>query len=434
MMTYEQVLEGIHGLLRFGMKPGLERISRLLARMGNPQEKLQFVHVAGTNGKGSTCAMTASILRAAGYCTGLYISPYVTGFCERMQVNGREIPPEDLARIGEQVLALAEELRSQGEAVTEFEAVTAIAFQWFLERQCGVVVLEVGLGGRFDATNVIPCPLVSAICAIDLDHTAILGDTLEQIAFEKCGIIKEGGVTVSYPAQHPEAARVIEATAAQRRNRLILPSMADFTVQQEGLGGSRGRYQGLALSIPFMGRHQIFNAATVMGIVEALRWRGLSLPDEAVQQGMARAAFPARQEVLCKQPLALLDGSHNPAGLEALAQTVKTHAAGKRIVGIMGMLADKDYQDALAKIAPLFQQLFTLTPPNPRALPAEELARAAARYCPQAAPCADAGEAICSAFQAAGEAGAVVACGSLYLAGELRPKLTAYLENRQKER
>lgn len=433
-MTYEQALEGIHSLLRFGMKPGLERIRELLRRMGNPQEKLRFVHVAGTNGKGSTCAMISSVLRAAGYRTGLYISPFVTDFCERIQVDGEEIPRQALADTAGPVLTLVREMREQGETVTEFEAVTAIAFQWFLQQSCDIVVLEVGLGGRFDATNVIPCPLVSAICAIDLDHTAILGDTFSQIAFEKCGIIKENGLAVSYPEQHPEAAKVIAEIASQRKNRLILPSLQDFRIKAETLGGSEVEYRGLPLRIPFTGAHQVKNTATVMGIVEALRASGVALSDQAVQQGIAAATFPARLELLSQQPLVLLDGAHNPAGMAALAQAVKQHLNGKKITGIMGMLADKDYQDALALAAPLFQTLFTLAPENPRALPAEELAQAAAPYCPKVIPCRTAEEAIQQAFQTMESDGAVVACGSLYLAGELRPKLTSYLEKRQKGR
>ncbi len=433
-MTYEQALETIHGLLRFGMKPGLDRMRELLRRMGNPQEKLRFVHVAGTNGKGSTCAMVSSVLRAAGYRTGLYISPYVTDFCERIQVNGEKIPHQALADTAEPVFAWIREMREQGEIITEFEAVTAIAFQWFLKQSCDVVVLEVGMGGRFDATNVIPPPLVSAICAIDLDHTAILGDTLSQIAFEKCGIIKENGITVSYPQQHKEAADVIKKIASQRHNRLLSLSLQDFAIRGEGLDGSDIAYRGLPIHIPFAGRHQVYNTATVLGIVEALRARGICLPDQAVQEGIAASSFPARLELLGKHPLVLLDGAHNPAGMATLAQTVQKHLRGKKITGIMGMLADKDYLDALSLAGPLFHTLFTLTPDNPRALKAEELAKSAAAYCAGSFPCKTADEAVQRAFQTVDEDGAIVACGSLYLAGELRPKLMEYIQKRQKGR
>lgn len=201
-MTYEEAVQAIDSLETFrAAGPGLERMQTLLAKMGNPEKKLRYIHVAGTNGKGSTCVMLSEILKAAGYRTGLYISPHVVEFTERMQLNGEEIPREELVSLVEEYLPLALSLREGGCAITEFEFITAIAFAWFAQKGCDIVVLEVGMGGRFDATNVIPSALVSVICSISLDHTKILGDTVEKIAFEKAWILKEGGVCVCYGDQ-----------------------------------------------------------------------------------------------------------------------------------------------------------------------------------------------------------------------------------------
>ena len=215
-MTYEEALKTVNHRLRFGMKPGLERIQMLLERLGNPQKQLRFVHVAGTNGKGTTCTLLAGALQAAGYRTGLYTSPYVLEFRERFQINGTMIPKEELIQQVQRVADAAQSLEAAGEDVTEFEFITALAFCWFAQRQCDIVVLEVGLGGRFDATNVIDVPEVAVIASISLDHTAVLGDSVEQIAFEKAGVIKPGGTVVCYPDQQLEAEEVLRQAAQER--------------------------------------------------------------------------------------------------------------------------------------------------------------------------------------------------------------------------
>lgn len=423
-MTEKEALSYIHSLLRFGMKPGLERVSKLLAYMGEPQKSLRFVHVAGTSGKGSTCAMIAACLQAAGYRTGLYTSPFVLDFRERMQINGEMIPPEELAAQVEAAMPLVEKLRAKDQEVTEFELVTALALRWFAARACDVVVLEVGLGGRFDATNVIDCPLVSIIGSIGYDHTEILGDTLEKIAFEKCGIIKPGGVTVSYPKQEEEALAVIRRICRERGNCLLLPGAGALSVEEEGLAGSRFLFEGRPYRIRLAGRHQVYNAVTALTALCALReQKGLTIPEEAMQAGLLAAALPARFEKLGERPLLLLDGAHNPAKGKALAEAVEQTLRGRRVVGVMGMLADKDYRKTLSILAPRFAAVYTLTPPNPRALPARELAEAAEEYCAEARPFEDPRAAVEAAVHAAGEEGAVLVCGSLFLAEQLRPVL-----------
>lgn len=420
-MTYEEAVSKINSLLRFGMQPGLERIEELLRRMGNPQKKLRFVHVAGTNGKGSTCALLSSVLTKAGYKTGRFTSPFVTEFRERMQIDDEMISEEDLARILNEVYPLVEQMAGEGLVITEFELITALAFAWFYEKRCDVVVLEVGLGGRFDATNVIDCPLLSVICSISLDHTAILGDTVEQIAFEKCGILKRGGAAVVYPVQPGRAMDVIREQAREKRCALRVTKLDLVKVLEKGLRGSKLSHRGMTLFLPFIGEHQVKNAETVLTAIDLLRQRGLQISDEAVKEGVAAAKLPARLELLSEQPVVLLDGAHNPGGAEALGDAIKAYLPGKRVVGVMGMLSDKDSGAALHTLGPLFSSIITLEPDSPRALKSEDLAKRAREYCADVIPLHDYQEAFSQALLKAGEDGAVVICGSLYLAGAIRP-------------
>ena len=422
-MTYEESLTYIHSLLRFGMKPGLARIEALLKRMGNPQRTLRFVHVAGTNGKGSVCAMLSEILQCAGYKTGLTISPYITDFCERMQINSTPISHEELARQVERLKPLMEEISREGEPVTEFEAVTALAFRWFSEQGCDVVVLETGLGGRFDATNVIETPLCSVITSIGLDHTDILGNTYRQIAFEKCGIIKPDGITVSYPQQEEDALAEIMRMAALRRNTLRMGNAGALEVNRMTVEGSDVVYGRLPLHIPLVGVHQHDNAITAVEAAWALRSAGLAIEDIHIQKGIAKTKWPARLEMLSKKPLVLLDGAHNPDGMRALVQTLKEVLTGRRIVAVMGMLRDKAYKEAAAVLAPLLEKAVCVTVDNPRALSGEALAEELRTHSVQTQAVKTLEEAISLAFEDVGEDDVLLVCGSLYLAGPARRQL-----------
>ena len=422
-MTYRDAVYKINSLLRFGMKPGLERIQALLDRMGNPQKQLKFVHVAGTNGKGSACALLSSVLREAGYRTGLFTSPYITDFRERFQINGEEIPEETLARILGRLMPMVEEMAERGEVITEFELITALAFQWFYEEKCDVVVLEVGLGGRFDATNVIDTPLAAVIMSISLDHTAILGDTVEQIAFEKCGIVKEGGDVVLYPDQEEGVYGVVAHAVQNHNGRLVLPSPSSVREVSSSIEGTVASYRDEKYQLPFLGAHQLKNAAAAFAALELLKEKGYRISREAMQAGVARAYIPARMEVLGRSPLVILDGAHNPGAARVLAQALEKYLPHRKIIGVMGMLKDKDSRSSLRSLASLFQALITASPKNPRALPAAELADRAREYCSQVFAEEELSKAICLARKLAGEDGAIVICGSLYLAGEIRPLL-----------
>lgn len=426
-MTTQQAIEALHALPRLGSgKPGLERMQNLLDHLGNPEKDLQCVHIAGTNGKGSLAAMTASILTAAGYKTGLTISPYVVDFRERFQIDGEMIPPRTLASLTQKILDAVEIIRQEGgEPPVQFEAVTALAMLWFAREKCDLVVLETGLGGRYDATNVVPHTLVAAITRIGYDHMELLGDTLDKIAAEKAGIIKEGCAVVCYPDQPAEAMGPILTAAAEAHTTIITPEMEDIRQLPGKRLENRIDYGGYQASLGFPGAHQANHAAMAVEVALAL-WReyGYEISDDAIMQGLAAARMPARIEVLRRHPLLLLDGCHNPDGTRALAETLTKAKYEENLVGVLGMLADKDYKQMLEILAPCFAKVYTVTPNCPRALSGQDLQKEARFHMD-----AEAVDTIPQALRAAvryaedNNLAGVVVCGSLYLAAEARPWL-----------
>lgn len=426
-MTTQQAIEALHALPRMGQgAPGLARMQNLCDHLRNPEKELQCIHIAGTNGKGSLAAMTSSILTAAGYKTGLTISPYVVDFRERFQIDGEMIPPRTLANLTEKVLDAIDAIEAEGgEKPVEFEAVTALAFLWFAREKCDLVVLETGLGGRCDATNVVPHKLVAAITKIGYDHMEVLGDTLDKIAAEKAGIIKEGTVVVNYPDQPAEAMGPILTAAAEAHTSIITPDKDDLTLLRGKRLENRIDYGGYRAALGLPGTHQANHAAMAVEIALAL-WRefGYDISDDAILQGLADARMPARIEVLRRHPLLLLDGCHNPDGAKMLAATLTRADFEENLVGVLGVLADKDYKDMLSDLAPCFAKIYTVTPNCPRALSAEELQREA-RFHTDAEAADSVADAIRKAVDYADEnnLAGVVVCGSLYLAAEARPLL-----------
>ena len=424
-MNYTETLSWIHGTERFGSRLGLGRMGRLLHRMGDPHLKVPFIHVAGTNGKGSTTTLIASALTAGGFKTGKFISPYILEFRERMQIDGQMIPEETLAELATRLRPIAEEFKAAGDPVTEFELVTVLGLCWFAEQNCDIAVLEVGLGGRLDATNIIPPPVVAVITRIDYDHTAILGDTLSAIAGEKCGIVKRGSTVISYPDQAGEALAVIRRRAAEENDPLLLPDLSQLTVLSSGLCGSRFCYRGEKYSIPLPGPHQVLNAVTALEALKALSDTRFAVSPQEIAAGFAAARFPARLELLRQSPPVLLDGAHNPNGGRALCDAVKSLGL-HHLTAVVGMLRDKDCLPVLQMMAPYCARMIVTTVPNPRSYPAEEFAGLARSVCPRVTVCPDCQEAARLALAEGGNG--VLVFGSLYLASAVRPVMLAETE------
>lgn len=418
MISYDEALTYLHSVCWQGHRPGLERIRQLLARLGNPQRGLKFVHVAGTNGKGSVCACMASVLQAAGYRVGLYTSPFLNRFNERFQIDGQPIPDEALCRLTEILRPVAGEME---DAPTEFELITALAMLWFSEQRCDIVVLEVGLGGALDPTNVIDPPELAVITAIGLDHTRELGNTLGQIAAAKAGILKAGSPAVSF-GRCPEADAVIAARARELGVPLTLPDWDSLSVLGWEPDCTRMSYGPLTdLRLPLLASYQPYNAALAVTGLLALRERSWQISDDALRRGLESVAWPGRFELLRREPPFLLDGSHNPQGMQATAESLALRYPGRRFTFLLGLMADKDVTAMISAIAPLARQFVTVTPHTPRALDAAVLAGEIRRLTgleARSAPTIPEGVALALAL--AGPEGAVCALGSLYFSAEIR--------------
>ncbi len=419
-MTLDQALSYIHRVDWRGSVPGLSRIDALLDKLGHPERAVNYIHVTGTNGKGSTCAMTASVLRAAGYRTGLYTSPYIRRFNERMQINGVPIPDDDLCALVEEIQPLAD---SMPDHPTEFELVTAIGLTWFARRHCDVVVCEVGMGGEFDATNVIPAPEVAALTNIGLDHTAFLGSTVEAIAATKSGIIKPGCHAVLYPC--PPS---VEQVVAARCRAVGAPlTVADFNALRpvsHSLDGQTFDWPGLpGLHLPLLGQHQLHNAAVALTILDVLRRRGWHIPDDAIRTGLDAVEWPGRFQVVRRDPIVILDGGHNPQCMEALTQNVSDYLSGYPLTMLTGVLGDKDYAHMYGQLAAQAARFVTVTPRNPRALPASQLAEMLSALGKPVTACGTIAQGVDAALSLTPPDGAVLCCGSLYLLGDVLDEL-----------
>ena len=415
-MNVQEALAYISGVEFFGSKPGLERIGELLEKLGNPQQGLQFVHIAGTNGKGSCAAMTASVLKAAGYKTGLYTSPYLYRFNERMQINGKQIDDEVLAELVTRVKPAAE---AMADHPTEFELMTAVALLWYAQEKCDVVVLEVGLGGRFDATNIIAAPACAVIMNIGLDHTAVLGDTVEQIAFEKAGIIKNGCPVVLFQ-QSESVTNVVRERCEQEGSALVIPDFSQIHSEFDSLYGQSFTYKGEAYALPLLGSHQLKNAATVLEVVNVLREKGWKLEQTDVEHGLYAVSWPGRFELLSDEPLFVVDGGHNPQCAQTVAENLLHYFPDKRRILLLGILKDKDYGGLTDILDPVTDEYICITPGSVRALPAAELADHLKRYNKSVAVCDSIRDGVSLALDRSDEDSVVCAVGSLYSVGEIR--------------
>lgn len=416
-MNINEALAYIHSVTWRGSIPGLSRTRELLSRMGNPEHKLRFIHVAGTNGKGSTCAMLASILQQAGYRTGLYTSPYITCFHERMQVNGHNISDEMLCEITEFVRPHAQAME---DLPTEFELVTAIAFEYFKRMKCDIVVLECGMGGEFDSTNVIPVPEAAVLCRIGLDHMQQLGATLPEIAQTKAGIFKDGGLCITYPAC--EEVETVYCCAAKARNlRWVKADFGRLHPVSHSLKGQEFVFDGFgALRLSLLGRNQLDNVCLVLTVVEELRAKGWSIPDSAVKEGLKQVSWPGRFELIHSDPIVIVDGGHNTQCLESLRENIDEYIPVRDLVAIVGVMADKEYEKMFLPLLPRIRRFVTVAPPNPRALGAEALADYLCALGADAVPAASVAEAAALGKSFLHTDSVLLAFGSLYMLGELR--------------
>lgn len=423
MMTAAEALAYIDGARWFGAEPSLRRIRELLAQLGDPQKELKFVHIAGTNGKGSCAAMLASVLRAAGYRTGLYTSPYLYRFSERMQIDGERISDEALAGCVERVRDKAEKM---AEHPTEFELMTAAALLWFLAERCEIVVLETGLGGRFDATNAIEEPECAVITNIGLDHTAVLGDTVEKIAAEKAGILKAGAPCVAYE-QSESVLDVIRARCAALSCELSVPDFSEISPEFDSLEGQVFSYRGRQYALSLLGAHQRRNAAVVIETARQLCARGWKIPQDALEHGLYAAAWPGRFELCCDEPYFVVDGGHNPQCAEAVCESLLHYFPDKHRVLLLGVLRDKDAAAMAAILDRTADEYVCTAPQSPRALGAEELAAVLRPFGKPVAVCESVSDAVFTAKELAEASGGMVcATGSIYLAGSVRYELGMY--------
>ena len=421
-MDYKEALAYINGVEFFGSKPGLTRIRELLERLGDPQKKLRFIHIAGTNGKGSCAAMTASILKAAGYKTGLYTSPYLYRFNERMQINGRQIEDDALAEIVSRVRPAAE---AMADHPTEFELMTAAALLWYAQETCDVVVLEVGLGGRFDATNIIDAPEAAVIMNIGLDHTAVLGDTLEQIAFEKAGILKPGTDAVLFE-QSDDVTGVVRRRCEELGVPLHIADFSQLVSEFDSLYGQSFTYRGLPYALPLLGAHQLKNAAVVLELVEVLREKGWKLEQGDVEHGLYAVSWPGRFELVSDEPYFVVDGGHNPQCAETVRDNLLHYFPDKRRILLLGVLRDKDYPGLTAILDAAADEYVCITPASARALPAEELAEHLKRYGKPVTVCGSIRDGVTEALRRSDGDSVVCAVGSLYSVGEIRACFERY--------
>jgi len=416
-MGINETLEYIHSVKWQGSKPGLERTQELLRLLGNPEKKLKFVHVAGTNGKGSTSVCIASVLKEAGYKTGLFISPYIIKFNERMQVNGEYISDNELVELTDEIRPFAD---AMVDSPTEFELVTALAMQYFLKNECDIVVLEVGMGGRMDSTNVIETPELAVITSIGYDHVAELGPTISDIAGEKAGIIKSDGDVLIYGGEDAVEA-VFNKVASDRGARLQKVDFSRILSREFSLEGVNIDVKPYGkIMLPLAGAYQPYNATLAITALELLRNKGYKISDANIIKGMESVKWPGRFEILGRNPTFILDGSHNPQGMEATAESLRSHFADKKIIFVVGVMADKDIDAMMAHVAPFAKVFITVKPDHERAMESAALAEKLKCFGTPTIDSSTVKSGITEALKMADENDVVCALGSLYFSSEVR--------------
>ncbi|MBE6717904.1 MAG: bifunctional folylpolyglutamate synthase/dihydrofolate synthase [Ruminococcaceae bacterium] len=425
-MNYKETLEYIHSVCWKGSRPGLERTEKLLEMMGNPQNNTKYVHVAGTNGKGSVCSMLSSVLREAGYKTGLYTSPFVRYFNERMAIDGEMISNAELSEITEYVKRFADKME---DVPTEFELITAIAFEYFSRNKCDIVVLETGMGGRLDSTNIITSTELSVITGIALDHTAYLGNTIGEIAAEKAGIIKNGRPVV-FGGKSIEAYEVIEKIAKSNNSTLYTASeneLDDVEFSLYGCSFDTDEYKKLFVSL--VGDYQPSNIATALKCIGVLKNIGYNITEDALREGLKKVYWPARFEIINKDPLMIYDGAHNPEGLRGCVDSVKRFFGDQKVNIISGVMKDKNVDEMLPTVREIANEVFTVIPDNPRSMDSKTYADYYNKFGIKATAFDTIEEGVRAALEASKEQGRpLVALGTLYMYGDVRTALEKIYE------
>ncbi len=434
-MEFKEAMDYLQNLTKFGMNFGLGRITELMRRLDDPQKKLNIVHIGGTNGKGSTGAMIASVLKAAGYRVGTFTSPHLHSYTERYRINGAEIAPEEVAGLIEKLRPHLDAMVKEGfEHPTEFEVSTAMAFCYFHERQVDLVALEVGLGGAIDSTNVIEKPLVSVITNVAMDHMDYLGKTVGEIARVKAGIIKDK-IPVVTASRNDEALRVIREECARHNSPLVevgrdvtWESTGEVSLkgQQLNISGRQGLYSDLWL--PLLGRHQLENAATAVATLEILCDNGYEVSQEHIGRGLKSTRWPARMEIVREEPLVLIDAAHNYDGAKSLRQALDDYFPSRRVVLVMGMLGDKERGRVVAELAPRAVTAIITKPNSPRAGDWQQLAGEIRPLVSQVRVVEEIKEAVRQGMEAAGENDMVCVTGSFYMVAEAREYLVSELK------
>lgn len=425
-MNYQEALEFIETSHKFGMRLGLDNSFKLLELLGNPQDKLNFVHVAGTNGKGSVCSFVSNTLKEQGYKVGLYTSPYLETFTERIRLNGENIPEEEVARIVSIMKDKIEKMVEEGYAYpTEFEIETAMAFYYYWEQKTDYVVLEVGLGGRYDATNVIKSPLASVIVSLSLDHIGILGNTLAKIAYEKAGIIKEDGITVVYK-QHKEAEDVIKEVCKDKNNKYIEADFNEMVIKKSDINSQvfdctilGKRFENMEISL--IGDHQVNNAVLALTVIKVLKDdRNIEISEEAIRKAFLNTRWPGRIEKIKDNPIFIIDGAHNEDGAKSLSKALEKNFNGKKMTLLIGMLKDKDIDSVLEILMDKFDKVITTTPDSDRAMNCEELKEKIEKYVKDVTAISNIEDAVKYTLDSAKEDDIIISAGSLYMIGNVR--------------
>ena len=426
-MTYEQALDFIHSRIHLGTRKGLFRMEGLMEKLGNPEKRMKFVHIAGSNGKGSTATMCESVLRHAGYKTGLFLSPFVFDFRERMQVDGQLPDKQLMADVLESMLPALAEMKAEDKECTEFETVTALALMLFARCGVEVVVFEVGIGGLLDSTNIIPPPLCAAVGSISLEHTDMLGTTIPEIAAQKCGIIKRGCRAAGYCDLVPEAEHVLRETCRDLEVPLTVAHKDKLQVLESDDTGSRFVYDGKEYRIALPGRHQVMNALTVLSVVDQLRKGGMDLPEAVVAEGLADAMVIGRLQVVRQSPKCVIDGAHNPGKIGALCAALDSLYPGRPIIGVMGMMNRKDYRSSVPQLAKRCRVFIAVPAADdlPQIVQPEVIAEIAREHCADVRVCASPEEGARLAVRLAAEEDVLVATGSMYLLSGAKIGFTA---------